>query len=184
MDSVRSQTYRNLFTIVHSDNMEDTYLEGDIIIRGEKYPSEAGTFPANLYCNRLMDAIPDSNSWYFFLDDDDKIHSPDSIERAIDLSLQDHINVTKAIWKDTADPRIIRIFPDDYHGKITTFSTGCFILHSKYKDKARWWADCCGDLNYTSKLNLPINWIDVIMQEQQISKGYGKKEKEYMGEPN
>src|SRR5690606_14820581 len=59
MQSVRNQTYPNIITIVHSDNEKDEYVEGDIIIRGEKLTVENGSGFYNLYCNALLDAIPD-----------------------------------------------------------------------------------------------------------------------------
>lgn len=42
MESIKKQTYKNIVTIVHSDNPNDLYVEGDIIIRSERNESLGG----------------------------------------------------------------------------------------------------------------------------------------------
>lgn len=177
MKSVKAQTYKPLITIVHSDDRQDQYVEGDLIIHGDPFPDDLGSAPYNLYCNRLLDAIPDLVGWYFFLDDDEKLHEPETVDKIVAQAKRDHLNATKAIWGTVEDPTIKKVYPDDFViSGIVALPTCSFFLHTDHKHKARWPAERYGDYKYTSRLNLPVYWIDLIRQEQQISKGYGKKE--------
>ena len=170
MNSIKRQTYKNIITIVHSDNVNDTYVEGDIIIRSERNESLGNGF-YNLYCNSLLAAIPDGDGWYHFIDDDDMYYRDDVIERLVENSLRDHINVARVKrWNDT-------IFPKKF-GTQNSFQTECFFLHTDHKNKATWWNYKGGDHNYTKQLTkiLPINWIDnLIICKAQKGKGHGRR---------
>ena len=66
--------------IVHTDDPRDTYVEGDIIVRGETYGPSFGPGFYNLYMNRLLKAVPTkAPGWVHFLDDDDRYLEPDSM---------------------------------------------------------------------------------------------------------
>ena len=169
MDSIKRQTYKNIVTIVHSDNPNDLYVEGDIIIRSQRDESLGNGF-YNLYCNALLAAIP-GDGWYHFIDDDDMYYSDDVIERLVENSLRDHINVARVKrWKGI-------IFPKKF-GIQNSFQTECFFLHTDHKNKATWWNYKGGDHNYTKQLTkiLPINWIDnLIICKAQKGKGHGMR---------
>lgn len=174
MESVKSQTYGNIQTIVHTDDPRDGYVTGDIIIKGSAYSNQYGNGFYNLYNNRLLDAIPDVPGWYCFLDDDDEYTAPDIIERLVQSSKRDHVNVGRVI-------RIMRgrtrIFPERW-GHQRTFQTECFFLHTDHKRKARWWPNLGGDHDYSGKLTrvMPINWIDgITIAQAQESKGHGAR---------
>jgi len=74
MASIKAQDYPNIVTIVHSDDKNDKYVEGDIIIRSEREPKSKGNAPYNLYNNTLLQAIPDDKPGYYFFIDDDLIN--------------------------------------------------------------------------------------------------------------
>lgn len=172
MDSIKKQTYKNIVTIVHSDNPEDKYVEGDIIINGEFLDETHGTHPFNLYCNRLLDAIPDGPGWYHFIDDDDMYAHETSIEQFVRFAKPECINVGRVMrWKGRTFPRM--------WGNDISFHTECFMLHTNHKNKARWYNGKAADHDYSEKLTriLKTNWIDNLMVcVEQEDKGYGKRE--------
>ena len=53
MESIKAQDYPNIVTIVHTDDPKDDYVEGDIIIKGERdYQARSGFY--NLYNARVI----------------------------------------------------------------------------------------------------------------------------------
>lgn len=171
MESIKSQTYKNIITIVHSDDPRDDYVESDIIVRGNVFCKSVGNGSYNLYNNRLLDTIPETPGWYHFIDDDDEYFKNDVIEKMVELSRQDSVNVCKVIrWNGI-------IFPKDWK-KQKSYQTECFFIHTEHKKKARWWGNLGGDHDYSKKLTriLPINWIeDLIICKAQTGKGRGQR---------
>lgn len=178
MQSVKEQTYPNITTIVHTDDPEDSYVEGDIIISGERLQkgdidpctkTAIGEAPYNLYCNTLLENIPDEPGWFHFLDDDDMYAAPEVLEKIIPQCKKDHINVFRVHrWNNS-------IYPMKWKAQ-KTFQTECFILHTSHKDIGRWWSRRGGDHYYTKQITdiLPINWIDdIIVCRSQEGKGHG-----------
>lgn len=171
MNSIKKQTYPNIITIVHSDDPTDEYVTGDIVIRGERFPYSMGTAPYNLYNNRLLDAIPDCDGWYHFIDDDDMYAAPNVIERLVLNSQKNSVNVGRVKrWNDTVWPRRWR--------SQNSFQTECFFLHTDHRNLGRWWSNKGGDHNYSKQLTekLSINWIDnLLICEAQEGKGHGRR---------
>lgn len=175
METIKEQTYKNIVTIVHTDDPRDEYVTGDIIIKGTAYPPSYGDGTYNLYNNLLLKSIPeDKPGWYHFMDDDDEYASVSAIERLVQASKKDHINVARV-------ERIMRqgkvIFPRQW-GKQKSYQTECFFLHTDHRLKAKWWGNKDGDHHYSKQLTkvLPINWIDnLLICRAQESKGHGRK---------
>ena len=169
MQSINNQTYDNIITIVHTDNPFDKYIAGDIIISSEKIANGTNA-PYNLYCNKLLESIPDENGYYFFLDDDDQFFENNSLEKFISQCKESDINVARVMrWN-------FEIFPKHW-GKETSFQTECFILHTKHKSLGKWWSNKGGDHYYSKQITekLNINWIDkLIVCKVQESKGHGR----------
>lgn len=168
--SIKSQTYPNIIVMTHTDDLNDTYVKGDIIIKG-KPNKKAGKGFYNLYNNTLLRNIPKVDGWYIFIDDDDMYAAPDVIERFVKSAKEDYINVARA------DRGNGKIWPKNWK-KQKVFQTECFMLHTKYKDMATWWAKLGGDHHYTKQITkkLPINWIeDLIVCKAQAGKGRGKR---------
>ena len=168
MESIIKQTYKNIITIVHTDNTNDKYVTGDIVIHGEKIIS--GTASYNLYCNTLLDSVPDIDGYYMFLDDDDMLFSDDAIEKFVSNCQKDKINVARVMrWN-------FEIFPKRWEQELS-FQTECFMLHNSHRKLATWWDKRGGDHYYTRQITsiLPINWIDdLIIAKAQDGKGNGE----------
>ncbi|RPI64781.1 MAG: glycosyltransferase family 2 protein [Planctomycetaceae bacterium] len=170
MASIASQTYPNIKTIVHSDDPRDEYVRGDVVINGAKYGPAYGNGTYNLYNNRLLKKIPDGPGWFHFIDDDDEYAAPDVIERLVESSLRDHVNVGRSQrWNNTIWPR--------HWGTQKSFQTECFFIHTDHKHKGKWWGNTGGDHHYSKQLTkvLPINWIDdLLICRAQEGKGHGR----------
>jgi hypothetical protein len=172
METIKKQTYKNIVTIVHSDDPRDGYVTGDIIIRGSAYGPEYGNGPYNLYNNRLLEKIPDGPGWYHFMDDDDEYYDETVITRMVEKSKRDHMNVARVIRMHG------RVFPENWGQTDKGFQTECFFLHTDHKNKARWWGNLNGDGNYSKKILrfLPAHFIeDLIICRAIEGKGCGAK---------
>lgn len=170
MKSIQKQTYKNIITIVHTDNPADNYAYGDILIHGKKIESN-GNAPYNLYCNTLLENVPDTDGYYMFLDDDDIFFDDTVIERFIKVCKPDHINICRVMrWN-------FEIFPKRWRDPKFGAQTECFMIHAKHKNLAQWWDKKGGDYDYSRKIQalLPSNFIDdIISCKPQEGKGNGK----------
>ena len=171
MESIKNQTYKNIVTIVHSDDPRDKYVEGDIVIKGTVFGPEFGNGTYNLYNNRLLKTIPVGPGWYHFIDDDDMYASQDVIAKLVEKSKRDCINVGRVQrWNKTIWPK--------HWGSQQSYQTECFFLHTDQKNKAQWWGSRGGDHHYSKQLTkfLKINWIDnLLICKAQDGKGHGRK---------
>ena len=170
MRSIKEQTYKNIITIVHTDDPNDKYIDGDIIIRADRNPF-AGSGFYNLYCNTLLKSIPDGPGWYHFMDDDDMYAAPDVIERLVENSKRECINIGRVQrWNQTVWPK--------RWGNQESYQTECFFLHTDHKNLATWHNEKGGDHNYSKQITkiLPKNWIeDLLIAKAQKGKGRGKR---------
>jgi hypothetical protein len=170
METIKNQTYKNIVTIVHSDDPRDEYVTGDIVIKGVALGHEFGNGTYNIYNNRLLKAIPkDKPGWYHFIDDDDEYAAPDVIEKLVANAKKDHVNVARVERWDGV------IFPSKW-GEQNTFQTEIFFIHTDHSHKAKWWGNKGGDHYYSKQLTriMPINWIDnLITVKAQEGKGHG-----------
>ena len=174
METVKQQTYKNITTIVHSDDPRDEYVTGDIIIHGTAFGAEYGNGTYNLYNNALLRAIPKGPGWFHFIDDDDEYAAPDVIERIVAASKPGCVNVAHV---QRVMHRGVVQFPDKW-GTQKSYQTECFFLHTDHKGKAKWWGNKGGDHHYSKQLTriLPINWIEnLLICKAQEAKGHGNK---------
>lgn len=170
--SIKEQDYPNIILITHQDSPADTYARGDVVVSSPHVQKTTKGF-YNLYCNTLLQSIPEgADGWYHFIDDDDKYCAPDVISKFVAKAKKNAVNVAKVA-------RLGKIFPisfgEDYK---KSFQTECFLLHTSHKNKAKWWDQTGGDHYYSSQLTaiMPVNWIDGLMVCEAISgKGYGKQ---------
>lgn len=171
METIQSQTYKNIVTIVHSDDPRDQYVTGDIVINGTAYGNEYGNGTYNLYNNRLLRKIPKGTGWYHFIDDDDEYASDTVIEQLVENSKRDYVNVGRVErWNGTIWPR--------NWGAQKSYQTECFFMHTDHKSRAKWWGHRGGDHHYSKQLTkvLPVNWIDdLLICKAQEGKGHGRK---------
>lgn len=168
-ESVKALNYPNVVHIVHTDDPRcESYIECDILIRGEAHGAYVGTAPYNLYNNRLLDAVP-SGGWIHFIDDDDEYTCPEALDWVHDGMDKEAVNVCKAArWNDTIWPR--------NWGKQMSFQTECFVLWSTLSKRAKWWGDKGGDHHYTKQLTRRANrtWNDYLVVRAQEGKGHGQ----------
>jgi hypothetical protein len=168
--SIREQTYSNIVLITHTDDPADTYVKGDIIINSER-DIHKGRGHYNLYCNKLLEAIPDGEGWYHFIDDDDMYFSPEAIEQTVERAKRNCVNVVRSKRWNNA------VWPAEW-GTQRSYQTECFFMHTDHKNLARWWSKKSGDHNYSKQLTdkLKINWIDnLIICKAQEGKGRGMR---------
>ena len=158
--------------IVHTDDPRDTYVEGDIIVKGETYGPSFGSGFYNLYNNRLLKAIPNAPGWVHFIDDDDEYLGADVMNFLAGAN-RTALHVCKTRRLGVA--KHAEIFPQLWL-KQKTFQTECFSLWSDIAKKHKWWGEKGGDHNYTQKIThaTPIIWHDVLATQAQTGKGHGE----------
>jgi hypothetical protein len=168
-ESVLALNYPDVVHIVHVDDPRcESYVEGDIIIRGEAHGQYMGTAPYNLYNNRLVKAIP-GDGWVHFLDDDDQYCEPEVFDWLTGQLPPEKIHVCKARrWEGT-------VWPKNWKNQ-RSFQTECFVTRTAVAKRATWWGNKGGDHNYTRQLTRLFNcdWHDIIVTEAQEGKGHGR----------
>jgi hypothetical protein len=159
--------------IVHTDDPRDTYVKGNIIIRGETLGPSFGTGFYNLYQNRLLGAIPRQEGWVHFMDDDDEYIGPDALAF---LPGADRTALHVCKTRRVGVSKHCQIFPPLWK-KQKTFQTECFALWSAIAVKYQWWGDKGGDHHYTQQITrkYPIIWHDVLATQSQTGKGKGER---------
>jgi len=159
--------------IVHTDDPRDTYVEGDVIVRGETLGPSFGTGFYNLYNNRLLRALPDEPGWVHFMDDDDEYICPDALDW---LTGGDRGSLHVCKTRRIGVSKNCEIFPPLWQ-KQKTFQTECFALWSDVARRYEWWGEKGGDHNYTNKVTrkYPIVWHDHIATQTQGGKGCGER---------
>lgn len=189
MESIKNQTYENIITVVHTDSDYDleTYVTGDVIIKGKPRPEKGRGF-YNLYNNTLLENIPVDkygSGYYHFIDDDDKYSAPDVIEKLVKESQPDKINVGRVRrWEGS-------IWPKDWKAQLS-FQTECFFLHTDHRFLAKWPARTGGDHAYSRQITkiLNINWIGPDKKDDpefwticSAQEGKGRGERRDLGDP-
>ena len=168
-ESIRNQSEKNICVIVHTDDPRDTYVIGDIVIRGQTFPRASGNAVYNLYCNRLLDIVPLDDAYVHFIDDDDVYYDNYVIEKLKEKAHRKKINVCKTQrWNDV-------IFPRSWLSQLS-YQTECVFMPAVIAKAARWWGNKSGDHYYTKQLTAryDTNWIDVIACRAQAGKGHGR----------
>lgn len=171
-ESALSQTYSNIVIVTHTDDPRDTYVQGDIIVKGQAYHPKTGTAPYNLYNNRLLSVVPRGEwAWFHFIDDDDMYHDDKVIENLVKKSDPYKINVARVKrWGTTVFPRAWK--------RQNSYQTECFFLHSVHAGIGNWWANKGGDHHYSRQITarLKVNWIEnLFICKAQDGKGHGRK---------
>jgi len=159
--------------IVHTDDPRDTYIEADIIVKGETFGPSFGDGFYNLYNNRLLKAIPSEPGWVHFMDDDDEYIEASSLGWLYACN-RDALHVCKT--RRLGVSKNHEIFPALWK-KQKSFQTECFAVWSTIAKKYQWWGSKGGDHNYTAKITRknPIIWHDTIATQSQSGKGHGER---------
>ena len=163
--------------IIHTDDPRDTYVEGDIIIRGECLSPTFGRGYYNKYMNRLLEAIPRKKpGWVHMIDDDDEYLGPDVLNW-LSGENRNALHVFKTKRKGMRKRGKTVIFPKHWKNQLS-FQTECFALWSDIAIKYKWWANKGGDHHYTRKITrkkTPIKWHDILATQAQEIKGHGRR---------
>jgi len=190
-NSVKNQTYDNINHIVCYDNDNDiSYIDNfdvtkvkidrELIIKNDTSanPNNSAFWfsPHNLYCNELLDNVEDG--WIMFLDDDDMLLNDTVIEEIVSEVKDED---TMLIWQ-MRYPRG-NVLPTEQSFNSKTIRLGgigspCFLIHSKWKDKARWDAYKCGDFRFLNEIFKMIpnkHWIMKPFIQLNNAGGHGKK---------
>jgi len=166
VDSVRSQTHRDLRHVVGADDDASlAYAQvhvPDALRLQPATPTDRrpNAAPYNLYLNTLMDRVEDG--WIMFLDDDDTFVDAQSLaviaEHATD---EDRV----LLWRVQFPGRLV---PAHSFGRIPLLGdvTGAgFMFHSKHRAVAQWDAVKGADHRVIERLFLLLKpvWIDRIL---------------------
>lgn len=164
MKSIRAQTYQHVRVIVaYDDDRALEYIPESYdkvrVKRGEGYSY-------NLYCNILKALV--TEGYFIFLDDDDFLATPRTLETLMPFLTDKHANIVKLDRKGKIYPRTDIIMS----GQI---GMPCMVLHHSHKNISDIALDGRGDsvwiLNAIKKL--PTNFIDLIVVYSD-RKGSGK----------
>lgn len=165
--SVLAQTVRP-YHIVISDEPEDDYMEGDLVLR---LPKQEGR-GHNLYMNAARPHIPPSHPWVMFLDDDDRFEQSAAIE-TICNSIRSADDVL--LWQVQFPHGLIpggMIYLIPQMGNISGIG---FCYHSKHWED--WQPIPCGDYYVINKLYRTLHpvWINAVLTGLQAAPGHGHR---------
>tara|TARA_R110002073_G_scaffold217844_3_gene378136 strand:- start:17834 stop:23827 length:5994 start_codon:yes stop_codon:yes gene_type:complete len=183
IDSILNQDYENYKVIMcYDDDYCLEYLEQyknnpkiEIFKATEVDKSHQAFY--NLYCNQLLDKVPDG--WIMFLDDDD-MFSNYNVLNNINHYLANANNLV--FWKFKRPDRLI--YPDIKLLKRDTIASCGYCFHSKYKDLSQWTAWQGGDYDYINGLiqknNFNKYFIDDVLTQTTFGEmkigNFGQKE--------
>jgi hypothetical protein len=167
IESLYWQTYKDWHVIVGRCNFTKNvrnYVPSYILVEQMKLPASPAVplpFFYDLYCHKLANLVPD-NHWFFFLDDDDFLTSPDAL-----------LNISKYLT-DPDKPVICQFLrngvPKPNKDRIKEGNIGlpCLFLHSKHKHLVSLDGYKAGDYrmikNVTDKLGGYV-WAPVVVVE-------------------
>jgi hypothetical protein len=164
VDSINSQTYKNIKHIVSVHNEESYEYATDscdhVVMVKEKMgaPQYGNNYePYNLYINRLLDEVKEG--YIMFLDDDDFFTSTNSLEKIVPHLEEDGLLtwLVDCAGKVTPDKGAVMapvLIP-------TCITASSFIFHSKHKWAAKWDAVRGADYRCAQRLSwlLGYKWL-------------------------
>lgn len=133
IESIYAQTSKDINIIVSYDREEALDYIPHYISKVRVWPEINALYPYNLYCNDLKRLV--TSGWFAYLDDDDFIINPRSIEK-----IRTHLlNKDEAvICQFTRNGRVKPPFRQMDEGRIVKGYIGmpCIFLHHSHKDVA------------------------------------------------
>lgn len=134
--NLASQPYRDFLHVVHSDDPNDSYVEGDIVVRGERQPITGTRYGPEAYMRALLQAVKTHGTpgWVLVMDDDD-VYAPDALTTIASLCGDPDV---MPVWKVRRENG--RITPATWRGNPSTSSGRlCWenaAFHTKHLDHA------------------------------------------------
>ena len=189
LDSVRSQTYKNINHIIATDDINsEYYLQSENVnymffnrshFANKVAPSPARRssikLPHNLYFNEMIKHVKEG--WILYLDDDDRLSSNTIIEELVEqIKPTDDL----LLWKTKFPSNLIQgsiLPPNEGPPQPGQIDGHCHGVNSRCKDKIEWIGWNFSDFYVIDKLYNEIEnkrWLDLILVEKsQI--GMGKR---------
>tara|TARA_R110000787_G_scaffold102000_1_gene207759 strand:- start:61 stop:660 length:600 start_codon:yes stop_codon:yes gene_type:complete len=164
VDSINSQTYKNINHIVSVHNKESyeyaiKYCDNVVMIKEEIGNTQYGNNyePYNLYVNRLIDEVKEG--YIMFLDDDDFFTSRNSLKKVVpylekDVLLTWLVDCAKKVIPDKGALSAPVLIP-------TCITASSFIFHYTHKWAAKWDAVRGADYRCAQRLSwlLGHKWL-------------------------
>ena len=163
VNSVNSQTYKNIRHIVSYDNDGDleyinkhnnltlVKIDKDKLIREDNSPNpNTGKYsPHNLYFNEMLKVVEEG--WVIFLDDDDLFYDENSLEIIVNNILDDD---TMVIWQMNFINGLILPPTDELNDKpkLGKIGSPCFSFNIKQLGDIKWDGWKCGDFRFVEKI--------------------------------
>jgi len=175
VESVRSQSYKNIRHIVCADN-DESFEYASKLVRGiirvqkrDPVPIYKNYEPYNLYNNDLLKGV--KGGYIMFLDDDDYLASPNSIEKMVPHLHKDEV----LCWLTKLEGEIIPnkqallapvLIP-------TQIGNSSFMFHSMHKWAAKQDAVRGADYRCVQRLSwlLKHTWLEEVLVIQPIARG-------------
>lgn len=184
-ESIANQKFDGqILHFVYSDDPKDSYVNGDVVIHGERLiKNKVNTAPWEVYNLELMKAVKFHGipGIVTFIDDDDMYTSEHSIATMVANTQEDSMT----IWKVERENGRISPFKwqadlESDEGRICWEAAAFHTKHlplaqSIGVDKAdggdgRFWAAMSKQLN--------ITWLNEVLTKPQIGKGHGRRKDE------
>lgn len=163
VNSVNSQTYKNIRHIVSYDNDDDleyinkhnnltlVKIDKDKLIREDNSPNpNTGKYsPHNLYFNEMLKIVEEG--WVIFLDDDDLFYNENSLEIIVNNMIDDD---TMIIWQMNFINGLILPPTDELNNKpkLGKIGSPCFSFNIKQLGDIKWDGWKCGDFRFIEKI--------------------------------
>jgi hypothetical protein len=159
VNSVNSQTYKNIRHIVSYDNDDDleyinkhgnltlVKIDKNKLIQEDDSPNpNTGKYsPHNLYFNEMLKIVEEG--WVIFLDDDDLFYDEHSLETIVNNILDDD---TMVIWQMNFINNLILPPIDELNNKpkLGKIGSPCFTFNIKNIGDIKWDGWKCGDFRF------------------------------------
>lgn len=149
--SINNQTYKNIKVICSVDREMTIYDAGDIpmfdVINVTPGP---GSHPWNDYCNNLKKQVKEG--WFMFLDDDDELLNPYTIEQAVKYLTEPNRAVVFQMIRDGVK------IPSDAEIRLKVIQRGsigmpCIFLHHSQKDIAFFDSEKAADYRFVKAVS-------------------------------
>jgi hypothetical protein len=171
VESVRSQTYKNIRHIVCTDDKDSvSYIEEmgitDYVLIDKENVIQSDTEPPrrsrkmvhNLYLNILNEKVTDG--WIIYLDDDDLFLDKNSVQKVV-KKINTVDDDTLVAWRMKFSSG--RTLPINYGDmRLTKIGGSCIGFHFKYSKDAIWDSWSCSDFRVIEKLTkvIPkVSWL-------------------------
>jgi hypothetical protein len=180
VDSVNSQTYKNIRHIVSYDNDDDleyinkhdnltlVKIDKNKLIQEDDSPNpNTGKYsPHNLYFNEMLKIVEEG--WVIFLDDDNIFSNDNSLEEISKYMLDDDNLI---IWQINFVNNLI-LPPAEYlftPPKLGSIDSACFSFNIKQLGNIKWDSWKCGDFRFIlqiynkiqNKIIIPRSFINI-----------------------